>query len=204
MQRLREAVQINRLTLTTNVVSSVMAIAFVILLNGCGGLSISISRIEPKGVPDFLKSEILVNGYGLADGVSGLLVVVRLLNSDGSPVPGHFPQYQVAAGLTLASSSTCSVSDNNGVAICLLRATLPGTRTIRMSNLGKAHVEAGVTFTPPAPRRSVGNFVASATRSTTSQGHTVHTAVGGYHSGIRFRSSEGYTVYSSVQGALSQ
>lgn len=204
MQRLRETLQSNRLTLTTKVVSSGMAIVFAMLLNGCGGLSVSISRIEPKGVPDFLRSEILVNGYGLADGVSGLLVVVRLLNSDGSPVPGHFPQYQVAAGLSLASNSTCSVSDNNGIAICLLRATLPGTRTIRMSNLGKAHVEAGVTFTPPAPRRSVGNFVASSTHATTSQGHTIQATVGGYHTGIRFRSSEGYTVYSSVQGALSQ
>ncbi|MCM2280954.1 MAG: hypothetical protein NDI61_03810 [Bdellovibrionaceae bacterium] len=167
-------------------------------------MNMSIRRIGGNhSTPDFLKSEILINGTGIADGVTQLVMLVRLLNSDGSVVVGHRPAYQVASGLALADTP-CSISDQNGISVCLLTASLPGIRTLRIVNLGQARVESGVTFIPPGLTPPARGFVASANTGTTASGHQVRSSVGVYHTGIRYRSPQGYTVYSSVQGELAK
>jgi hypothetical protein len=164
-----------------------------------------ITKIGGDGAPDFLKSEILVNGPGLADGISELVVIVRLLNANGTVVAGYRPLYQIVSGPSITASVACSLSDGNGIAVCLLRATTPGVRTLRITNVAKALVEGNVSFVAPGPKKkSTGGFVASASSGTTTSGHQIHSSTGNFHSGIRHKTPEGYTVSSSVQRGLTQ
>src|SRR5688572_1813660 len=104
------------------------------LLTACGNLEGTITRGNPKlKEHDFERTEMIHNGAAFADGVSELLVVVQLKNSDNQPVANYKPAYEVASGAAVITSP-CTTSLDTGISVCILKSTQPGAKKIRLIN----------------------------------------------------------------------
>lgn len=75
----------------------------------------------------------MVNGPGLADGQTELLMIVRLVNSDGSKVKGYASAYELISGS--AATSACTASNTDGVSTCVLKAIQAGVNRVSLTNI---------------------------------------------------------------------
>lgn len=166
---------------------------------GCS-IEATLTELSPK-VPDFLKTEIISNGPGTADGISELIVVVQLKNSDLSVVSGYKPTYEITAGGGVITSE-CTESLTNGLSYCVLRATQSGVKRLRLTN-ARIGLEKDVIFDPKQGGLDVQGIIAgSLQKGTTASGYQIESSTGGLVNEIQTSTSDGYIMYSTVQGAL--
>lgn len=151
---------------------------------------------------DFGRSEIIVNGSGIADGQTPLYILIRLVNSDGRVVANYRPDYQILSGAGV-TGAPCTISDSNGVSVCAMRANSAGTKTMRVTNMGSAvSLQKNFDFLAAAGRNSVVGFSSSGAKQELASGYLVHASVSGLTSSIFEVTGGGYKVYSNLQGKM--
>lgn len=155
------------------------------------------------GTTDFLKSEIITNGTGVADGVSAFTVLVRLMNSDGSIVSGFRPTYSITSGSGVITAP-CSVSDNTGTAVCLLKANTPGAKRILVDNL-PLKLEKDLSFIAPLlSGKSIVGAAPGSQQHATGGGYKMQSTVGAPVIGSTVSGSGVWKMTSSVQGVIAR
>jgi hypothetical protein len=171
------------------------ALGLVFIVTGCGKTSGEISATFNR-VQDFKRSEIISNGPAAADGSSELLVVIQLMNTDGSPVKLFRPTYEVVSGAVLIAQA-CTTSNINGVSTCVLKANTAGTRRIAVTNIQIA-LQAEVVFTAPTTGKSIFGLISS-TKNQTQSNFGLSASIGSQEPGV-VKSSGTFKVYGGVQG----
>ncbi|MCM2282058.1 MAG: hypothetical protein NDI61_09450 [Bdellovibrionaceae bacterium] len=179
-------------------------VASLLMASSLLGCSIegSIRHLNQKGQIDFALTEMIAGPAAPADGTSSVIVAVHLKNSDNSVVPSYRPEMQAASGLGL-SIQACTLSDQNGISACILKATIPGTKRVRLTN-ARTGLETDVTFlSPQAGGRLLGLIPGSRMDATTPEGSKLEMSVGDTTQGISTTTNGGYKIKFSVQGAVS-
>lgn len=110
--------------------------------------------VTDAAASDFLLSESFVGSHGVADGETPLMVVVRLMNSDNTVVAGHVPELEVVTG-TGVIKAPCTASDNFGIAMCPIKSTDSGVKTIKFTNFNGFVVEKELVFDSPVKETTV-------------------------------------------------
>lgn len=128
------------------------ALCPLFIFSGCGKISNQISATF-NHVQDFKRSEIISNGPAVADGQSELLVVIQLMNTDGSSVKLFKPTYEVVSGVGVTAQE-CTTSNDNGVSTCVLKANQAGIKRISVTNI-KIDLQADVVFTAPTASKAL-------------------------------------------------
>lgn len=160
----------------------------------------SIGALFGSGANDFMKSEIISNGPGIADGQSELLMIVHLVNSNGSKVKDFTPIYQVVSGSAVFASA-CTASNVNGVSTCVLKSTQAGVKRVSLTNIG-IQLEADFVFNTPAPKPLLGLIAAD--KKQTSGTYTLSATIGSQEPAV-VKTSGTYKLFGGVQGeAFSQ
>lgn len=176
----------------------------ILLLNlvACGQITASISAKNPSSLEnDFVKSEVISNGPGIADGRSELILVVRLVNSDGSPVYGFRPTYEIVSGTGIIPSD-CTLSDNTGTSVCVLRATVAGLKRLSVNNI-KIELMRDIDFLAPSGKGHTSGLVVSAIpNNASSSGHVLQAAIEPTMADQPKISTSGWKMSVSVQGAI--
>lgn len=174
-----------------------------LVFSSCGGVDGKTHLSGAKRV-DFARSEIISNGPAVADGSSELLVVIHLMNSDGSAVTLYKPSYEILSGAGVQGSE-CTTSNNNGVSTCVLKATQPGAKKFSVTNV-KIQLEKELLFSPPTPPGAVTGLVSAARfRHTSAAGHEISGTVGSVHSNLVKTGTGGWKIYGGPEGnALSR
>ncbi|MDZ4662672.1 MAG: hypothetical protein SGJ18_13750 [Pseudomonadota bacterium] len=161
---------------------------------GCGKLTLSLPQAST--IVDFLKTEIVVGGSNLADGIAEMVVIIHLKNSDNTVVPNYKPMYQVtsSAGIT---AGECTTSSNEGVSVCVLKSTSAGTKVLKLTN-ALIGLEKIIDFQALAGSQIFG--VASGARKgmTTPAGHKINLSAGESPKGQKSVTAGGYKVFSGV------
>ncbi len=171
------------------------ALAMLIFFTGCGKIS---DKIDAKfsRVQDFKRSEIITNGPAVADGQSELLVVVQLMNTDGSSVKLFKPTYEVVSGSGVAAQA-CTTSNENGVSTCVLKSSEAGTKRISITNI-KIELQADVVFNSPTPGKAMFGLIA-VTKDQTQSSFNLKSSIGNQEPGV-VKTSGAFKVYGGVQG----
>ena len=154
----------------------------------------------PTG-PDFKRSVIISSGPVAADGVSPLLVVVDLLNSDGTPVVLFTPTYEIQSGLGVVASE-CTPSNTNGAATCILKSLQPGVKHLAVTNV-KIALEKDLTFTSPSGAPSL-NIVGAASSTTlaSAQGDSAQIKIGTTIPNKKISTQDGYSIQFGLKPTL--
>lgn len=183
--------------LHSNLWTGMVLICTSLLFSGCGKISSQIeATFKRPSIQDFKKSEIISNGPGIADGQSELLVVIQLMNSDGSIVKLFRPTYEIVSG-TGVTASACTTSNNNGVSTCVLKSAQAGTKRISVTNI-EIPLQADVVFNqPPAGKPNFGLAVAN--KMQIQGAHTLTATIGNQEPGA-VRTSGTYKLFGGVQG----
>ncbi len=169
----------------------------LVFLGGCS-LDSNIDLINPPAnLSDFKRSEIITNSPGVADGSSELIVVIQLMNSNGSLVRLHKPTYEVIQGAGVIGSE-CTTSNNNGLSTCILKSTQAGTKRISVTNV-KIDLQKNVVFDAPSSKAMFGLAVASGTR-TSSNSFSLHGAVGGNQPKALNTTPSGFKLWGGPEG----
>lgn len=163
--------------------------------SGCGKISGEISANFNR-VQDFKRSEIISNGPAVADGQSELLVVIQLMNTDGSSVKLFKPTYEVVSG-TGVTTQACTTSNDNGVSTCILKANTAGTKRISVTNI-KIELQADVVFSAPVAGKSMFGLISS-TKNQTQSNFALSGSIGNQEPGV-VKSNGTFKVYGGVQG----
>jgi hypothetical protein len=168
------------------------------------GLSVSACDAEfdapaPK-VSDFAKSEIISNGPAIANGSSELLVVVNLMNSDGSPVKLFKPIYYISAGAGVRGAE-CTTSNANGVSTCVLKATQAGFKRFKVTNIKRVDLQKDLLFIPPTPPGVTASVVSSANRQVSSAGYELSGTAGSLQSSMVRTNSAGWKLYGGAESS---
>jgi hypothetical protein len=164
----------------------------------CGKLSSQIeASFKRPSTQDFAKSEIINNGPGIADGQSELLVVIQLMNSDGTSVALFKPTYEIIAG-TGVTASACITSNVNGVSTCVLKSVQAGLKRISVTNI-PITLNADVLFNQPAGKSLFG--LTSASKTQTQSGYKLSATVGSEVPGA-IKKSGTYNLYGGFQGEV--
>ncbi len=164
----------------------------------CGCMVSDQVQAQFDRVQDFKKSEIISNGPAVADGQSELLVVIQLMNTDGSAVKLFKPAYEVIAGSGV-SAQACTSSNENGVSTCVLKASLAGTKTISVTNI-KIDLKADVVFNAPIAGKAMFGLI-SATKNHSQNGFNLSASIGNQEP-KPVQSSGAFKVYGGVQGEV--
>ena len=171
-----------------------MLFAFSLLLSGCT-VSDQV-QVQFDRVQDFKKSEIISNGPMVADGQSELLVVIQLMNSDGSSVKLFKPTYEVVAG-TGVIAQACTTSNDNGVSTCVLKSVQAGTKTISVTNI-KFNLKADIVFSAPVASKALSGLISA--KKNQSQGNfEISATIGNQETGV-VKTGGAFKVYGGVQG----
>ncbi len=171
------------------------ALGLVLIVTGCGKISGEISATFNR-VQDFKRSEIISNGPAVADGQSELLVVIQLMNTDGSSVKLFKPTYEVVSG-TGVTTQACTTSNDNGVSTCVLKANTAGTKKIAVTNI-QIPLQAEVVFTAPVAGKSIFGLISS-TKNQTQSNFGLSASIGNQEPGV-VKSNGAFKVYGGVQG----
>lgn len=171
------------------------ATCIFLVVTGCGKISDKIDATFAR-VQDFKRSEIISNGPAVADGQSELLVVIQLMNTDGSSVKLFKPAYEVVSG-TGVTAQACTTSNDNGVSTCVLKANTAGTKRISVTNV-KIDLQADVVFSAPIAGKSMFGLI-SATKNQTQSNFSLSASIGNQEPGV-VKSSGAFKVYGGVQG----
>jgi hypothetical protein len=170
-------------------------IPLFIFVAGCGKISNQVTATFNR-VQDFKRSEIITNGPAIADGQSELLVVIHLMNSDGSSVKLFKPTYEIATG-TGVSAQDCTTSNDNGISTCVLKATVAGTKKVSVTNI-KIDLSADVVFTAPPTNKVLFGLV-TASKTQTQGNFKLSGNIGNQEPGA-VRTSGAFKLYGGVQG----
>jgi len=183
-------------------VRSVFVAFLFIFISSCGKISGGITQSRPKiASNDFLMTEIVTNSPGIANGVSDLIVLIHIKNSDGAPVANYRPEFSITSGVGLTSGS-CTLSSSQGVAVCILRATQPGVRTLQLTN-ARVGLSTQIRFDlPSGGKQVIGLASAGQQRGTTASGYQVEASAGHLTDRITVKTARGYTGYLSIQGTV--
>ncbi len=165
-------------------------------LLGCGKLSNEVSATFTKpSVQDFARSQVINNGPGIADGQSELLVVIQLMNSDGTPVKLFQPTYSIISGAGVAAQA-CTTSNINGVSTCVLKASQAGVKRLSITNI-TISLEADVIFNQPGRKPVMG--LISASNSQTQAGVKIQASLGNQEP-VPVQTSGPVKLFGGVQG----
>jgi len=179
-------------------IASLLILSF--LSSGCGKITGDMNPFKNKKLLDFLKTEIIVGPPALANGSAALVVAIHLKNSDSTSIPNYKPEYSVAGTGVIASN--CSVSDSNGISVCILKSTRSGTKRLKLTN-AKVGLEADVVFNPTAQNGKIMGLVSGSLQNkATTAGGKAEISLGDPTSHIHSQTSDGYKVMFSVQGAI--
>lgn len=149
--------------------------------------------------PDFKKSQIISNSPGIADGVSNVVLVVQLINSDNSIVVGFTPTLALTNSLGV-NSSACTASNSNGVSTCVLRSSVAETVQVSVSNVQSIMLKTNVVFAAPTVSPTQTSTVPSvAYNSTSASGHSISATIGG-QSPLVNTSGNGAKLFGGVLG----
>lgn len=88
----------------------------------------------PQG-SDLLNSTISFSGLAIADNASQVEVRVLLKTSNGSSIVGSHLNLEIESGDGVNLLVPCPDSDSNGRSLCVIAASAPGTKIIRVSSL---------------------------------------------------------------------
>lgn len=171
-------------------------------LLGCGKAPGGLKGLSGGHKVDFLKTQLIAGAPVAADGVSQLLVGVQLKNSDNSPVSDYLPAYSISSGSGVIKS-TCTNSDANGVSACILKSTVPGIKTMQLTN-GLVGLSQHVQFIEPAGFQRMSLVPSSQVRGTTPQGSVAQITLGNQFQGNSLKTAGGYQVKLSVQGLVNK
>ncbi len=149
---------------------------------------------------DFQKTEIIVSGLVPADGVSPLIVVLQLKNSDNSSVPNYLPKYAVNSA-TGVLASNCTASDANGISACIVKSTSPGIKSFQLTN-AKVGLAKDIEFGAPQGFQKLSLVSGARTQATTPQGSSLQASFGAPLAGAKLKTSGGYTVSFGLQGVV--
>jgi hypothetical protein len=172
-----------------------VVVGLFLFVTGCGKISGEISATFNR-VQDFKRSEIISNGPAVADGQSELLVVIQLMNTDGSSVKLFKPTYEVVSG-TGVTAQACTTSNDNGVSTCVLKSSEAGTKRISVTNI-KIELQADVVFNSPTPGKAMFGLIA-ATKDQTQSNFNLKSSIGNQEPGV-VKTSGAFKVYGGVQG----
>lgn len=174
----------------------------LVVLSGCsqfaapkspgGGLG------ENGKINDFEKTEILPGSPAFANGSEQLLVAIHLKNSNSASVPNYRPEYEFIDGAGVIPSQ-CSTSDSNGISVCLVKATVPGKKVLRLIN-AKVGLESEIEFKAALELQRLAVLPASATNAATADGSRVQVSFGQSFQGVRHTTTDSYKVTFSLQG----
>lgn len=168
---------------------------FAAVLSSCDGKV----HLTGKKVVDFARSEIISNGPVLADGSSEMIVVIQLMNSDGTPIKFFKPSYEIKAGAGVQGSE-CTTSNIHGVSTCVLKSTQQGVKKFVVTNV-KIALEKDLVFLPPTPKGAVTGLVPAAKyKSKAVTGHELTGTIGSVHSEAVKRSPTGWKLYGGPEG----
>lgn len=128
-----------------------MAISAVYTLAGCPGkLKAKFASTAP--ISTLANSKIsLVNDGAMADGTSAILVMVNLIDNENNPKAGFEPQFEVEGEGVV--STPCTQSNNEGLAICMLKASVEGTKTFKITNIENLDLRSDITFVKFEPQK---------------------------------------------------
>ena len=149
---------------------------------------------------DFQKTEIIASGIIPADGVSPLVVVLHLKNSDNSLVPNYLPKYSVNSASGVLASS-CTASDANGVSACTVKSTSPGIKSFQLTN-AKVGLAQNIEFGEPQGFQKLSLISGALTKATSPQGSSLQASFGSPLAGVRLKTAGGYTVSFGLQGVV--
>lgn len=173
-----------------------LIISSLFFLSACGNLDLTL----PSGGQDFLKTEIIVGGTNLADGVSQMVVVVHLKNNNNTPVVNYKPTYTVTPATGLITAE-CSTSTNAGVSVCVLKSTSAGVKVFKLTN-AKVGLEKIVEFENVKNGQMLGLASGAHQNMTTAAGHKVRLTVGEIGTGVQGTTSGGYKVSLTLKTAI--
>ncbi len=170
--------------------------AFSLSLTACGKISKELTgNLNSINNSDFQKSTIISYGPVIADGTSQMLVIIRLVNSDGSVVTPYQPTYSITPS-TGVTTQDCTTSDINGVSTCILTSSQAGTKTLSLTNIS-ATIQAQVTFSSLTGAPIIGGAAANSTQ--TKSTFKMSAVIGGPQNPIVSKKGV-FTLYGSVKG----
>ncbi len=155
---------------------------------------------DGNGLADFMNTEIIASDIGIADGNDELVVVVHLKNSDNSVVGNFKPEYEIVNGAAVWKGP-CTTSASNGMSICILKSTVPGSKRLRLTN-AKAGLEKDVLFALKGTSSLAGFTAGGSTAIATNGGYKANVSVGPWAANPGVGTPGGYKAYISVQGAM--
>ncbi len=169
---------------------------FGLALSGCGQLSLELA----SKINDFAKTEIIVGGSNLANGISDMIIVVHLKNSDNSPVVDYKPTYNVTP-LSGMTNIECSKSTGAGISVCVLRSTVAGFKNFKLTN-AKVGLQKDVEFINPSKGQILSIVAGANHKMQTPAGHLVSLSAGDIGTGVKAVTSGGYKVSLTVKTTL--
>lgn len=180
----------------------IIALSAPLILTACNMGNMSTVKGKAGNI-DFKKSQIIVNGKGIADNLTNFVVLVRLLNSDYTPVVGFTPSYSIVAGLGVNPSS-CSVSDATGTSVCLLTTNQAGIRTMKVANVPLTSLQADVEFDPVAigGKSPLAIVAASSQKGTGAGGWKIEASITDGSGQVNNTGAGGWKIQTSLQGAM--
>ena len=169
---------------------------FALLLTNC---SLEIGVEDLTDTIDFLKSSVISETVGIADGINEPVVTVELRNSDDSLVADHTPTLDLISGdgVTLVG---CTPSNSLGITVCRLKSNLAGTKTISFGNI-LIDLSEDVVFDPPSRNGTFLQVLSAAQNNINASGYTVTTQLGAPAQGLN-QMAGGYEVFTSTTGAI--
>jgi hypothetical protein len=176
-------------------VKCLAACCFLFSFSGCGEISNQISATF-KHVQDFKRSEIISNSPAVADGQSELLVVIQLMNTDGSSVKLFKPTYEVISGAGVTAQE-CTTSNDNGVSTCVLKANQAGIKRVSVTNIN-IELQADVVFSAPIASKSLFGLI-SANKVQNQGNFSLSGSIGNQEPGLP-RTNGVFKLYGGVQG----
>jgi hypothetical protein len=127
-----------------------LALALSGALMGCSAnnnLSGSYGDAPPVS-GDFLNSTMNVTtDFVVADGIASVVVVIYLKNKSNQPVRSYQPKYSVAGSGIVPIP--CTLSNEEGISVCLVKSTEVGQRTFRVTNIA-INLTSPINFTAPS------------------------------------------------------
>lgn len=177
--------------------------------------SIDVS-IEDITGNDFFKTTILSTSRGIGDGQTNATAVVLLKNADGSVIPNYRPSFEFVdnSGSSVQGSaitfSECSVSNEQGISVCIIRSISVGSLTLSFNNV-KVELFGQVYFDPPSRDGTFFQVVNSGQIDQNAGGYSVTSytgspfslpsSSGAPYSGM-MQKVNGYTIFTNTTGGM--
>ena len=139
-----------------------------LFLMGCG-IEITIEDLTPNNWEAPL-TKILSKSSVFADGQTKSVLKLQVFNRHGDVINGlNLKALNLGAGVTFDG---CLPSDEQGIAYCFFRSTMPGTTSIEISD-GFSKVETDITFIKTIEKLDVKRFASTSLLKQNEAGYTI-------------------------------